>query len=226
MQPHGDPGHRGSTARFQQVAAVLRHLCKLASIAAIALYGCSAHAVAVDVVVTDRGGNPLADAVVTLVPTTGHLPVQPMSGVEIAQVHRQFSPKVTIVTVGTAIAFPNADTVRHHVYSFSPVKTFELKLYAGVPAAPVVFDKPGIAVLGCNIHDEMVAWVVVVDTPLYARSAANGKARVEGVPAGNYELRIWHSERSEPGAPSSTPLVVGNVDIQTRAALVTRGSRR
>jgi hypothetical protein len=107
-----------------------------------------------------------------------------MSGVEIAQTHRQFSPQVTVITVGTSIAFPNRDTVRHHVYSFSPVKTFELKLYAGVPAAPILFDKPGIAVLGCNIHDEMVAWVVVVDTPLFARSAPGGRAQIDGVPTG------------------------------------------
>ncbi|MGZ5766445.1 MAG: methylamine utilization protein, partial [Caldimonas sp.] len=112
------------------------------------------------VLVSDSAGRALADAVVMLEPTTGRLPTSPMVGVRIAQAQRQFSPQVTVVTVGTPITFPNLDTVRHHVYSFSPAKTFELKLYAGVPAAPVVFDKPGVAVLGCNIHDHMVAWVV------------------------------------------------------------------
>jgi plastocyanin len=161
-----------------------------------------------------------------LEPVSGHLPVRPMSGVEIAQTHRQFSPQVTVVAVGTSIAFPNHDTVRHHVYSFSPVKTFELKLYAGVPAAPVLFDKPGIAVLGCNIHDEMVAWVVVVDTPLYARSAAGGRAQIDAVPAGAYELRVWHSDLAEPTAPASVPLVVGDANVEVHSSLSTGGPRK
>jgi len=205
---------------------VLRRLCWFVLVAGLALGGASAPAATVSVQVADRAGKPLADAVVMLVPVSGHLPVKPMTGVEIAQSHRQFSPRVTVVTVGTSIAFPNLDTVRHHVYSFSPVKSFELKLYAGVPATPIVFDKAGIATLGCNIHDAMVAWVVVVDTPLVARSAAGGKAQIDAVPAGDYELRVWHSELTEPSAAMSTPLVVAGVDVQTRASLATVGSRK
>lgn len=203
-----------------------RRLCQLVFIAAIGLGGLPANASSVSVRVSDRGGKPLADAVVMLVPVSQHLPVRPLSSVEIAQARRQFNPRVTVVTVGTAIAFPNHDTVRHHVYSFSPVKSFELKLYAGVPAAPIVFDKPGVAVLGCNIHDEMVAWVVVVDTPLYARSSAGGKALVEGVPPGSYELRVWHPDLSEPALATSTPLTVGGSDVEMHASLLTNGSRK
>ena len=173
----------------------------------------------VSVSVSDQAGRPLHDAVVLLEPATGKLPVAPLAGVQIVQVKRQFAPQVSVVTVGTPVSFPNDDTVRHHVYSFSPVKTFELKLYAGVPNTPVVFDKPGIAVLGCNIHDQMVAWVVVVDTPLYARSAASGKARIEGVPPGNYQLRVWHSALAEGAPPTSSPLAVGSTDLEQRAAL-------
>ena len=95
------------------------------------------------VTVTDAAGKPLADAVVMLEPATGKAPVKPLPDVEISQAKRQFNPRVTLITVGTRVAFPNFDTVRHHVYSFSQAKTFELKLYAGVPAAPIVFDKPG-----------------------------------------------------------------------------------
>jgi plastocyanin len=205
---------------------VLRRLRWFVLFAGIVLCGAPAWAATVSVVVTDRAGKPLADAVVMLAPVSGHLPVRPMSGVEIAQTHRQFNPQVTVVTVGTSIAFPNLDTVRHHVYSFSPVKTFELKLYAGVPAAPILFDKPGIATLGCNIHDAMVAWVVVVDTPLFARSSSSGKAQIDAVPAGDYELRVWHPELAEPSAPMALPLAVGNADVQTRASLATAGSRK
>src|SRR5207244_2815905 len=123
----------------------------------------------VSVVVTDTAGAPLADAVVMLEPVGARLPVKPMAGIQIAQHELQFDPQVSVVTVGTPVLFPNQDAVKHHVYSYSPAKTFQIKLYAGVPHTPIVFDKPGIAVLGCNIHDGMLAWVVVTDTPLWAR---------------------------------------------------------
>jgi plastocyanin len=172
--------------------------------AAIAL----AHAAPLSVAVTDAAGKPLADAVVLLEPASGKVAVKPLPDVEIAQAKRQFSPRVTLVTVGTKVAFPNFDTVRHHVYSFSQAKTFELKLYAGVPAAPVVFDKPGLAVLGCNIHDRMAAWVVVADTPWFARTGADGIARIEGAPAGAYRIAAWH-----PGLPANGAPVVLNVQL-------------
>ena len=88
-----------------------------------------------------------------------------------AQQGKQFLPDVLVVPVGTSVHFPNRDSVRHHVYSFSPAKKFELKLYTGTPANPVVFDRAGVVTLGCNIHDRMVGWIVVVDTPYYAQAA-------------------------------------------------------
>ena len=202
-----------------EIAPVPRRLPALATALALAAACGGVQSASVSVSVSDQAGRPLHDAVVLLEPATGKLPVAPLAGVQIVQVKRQFAPQVSVVTVGTPVSFPNDDTVRHHVYSFSPVKTFELKLYAGVPNTPVVFDKPGIAVLGCNIHDQMVAWVVVVDTPLYARSAASGKARIEGVPPGNYQLRVWHSALAEGAPPTSSPLAVGSTDLEQRAAL-------
>ncbi len=165
-----------------------------------------AHAAVVSVNVTDAAGQPLADAVVMLEPVNGKLPVKPMAQVDIAQAQRQFTPRLTVVTVGTAVNFPNFDTVRHHVYSFSPIKTFELKLYAGVPNTPVVFDKPGAAVLGCNIHDRMAAWVVVVDTPHHARTSASGAVRIDGVAAGSYRLRAWHA--GVPAGQEAAPVLL------------------
>ena len=191
-----------SRRRFASVAAVLPWLAA------------SAQAANVNVAVSDAAGKPLAGAVVYLQPAGGKLVAKPLAGVEISQAKRQFTPRVTIVTVGTPVTFPNLDTVRHHVFSFSPIKTFELKLYAGVPNAPVVFDKPGFAVLGCNIHDQMAAWVAVLDTPLYAQSALNGKARVEGVAAGNYKLRVWHPGLGATDEPLSLPLAVGAADVE------------
>jgi plastocyanin len=178
-----------------------------------------AHAANVNLVVTDAAGNPLSDAVAMLEPTGAHLPVKPMQSARIAQHERQFSPTVSVVTVGTSVLFPNQDTVRHHVYSYSAAKTFQIKLYAGVPHTPIMFDKPGVAVLGCNIHDGMIAWVVVTDTPLWARSAAGGQARVADVPAGSYQLRVWHSSLAENVPPQSMALTVGASDVDQRITL-------
>jgi len=157
-------------------------------------------AATVTVVVQDAAGRPAEGAVVFLESVDAKAAVRPARDVSIAQVQRQFDPLVTVVTVGTAVSFPNRDTVRHHVYSFSPIKPFELKLYSGTPASPVVFDRPGIAVLGCNIHDTMAAWVVVVETPYHGRSLAGGTATLSGVPDGSYRLRAWH-----PGMPVGAP---------------------
>jgi plastocyanin len=164
--------------------------------------------------VTGADGRPLRDAVVMATPARGALAVKPMPMVSVSQAARAFDPSVTVITAGTAVSFPNNDTVRHHVYSFSAVKTFEIKLYAGVPHAPVVFDKPGVAVLGCNIHDQMVAWIVVTDTPLHARTDAKGQARLPGLVAGDYGLRTWH-----PALPVDRPLpvlrtTVGTADVE------------
>lgn len=154
-----------------------------------------------DVAVTGQDGQPLPEAVVFLESREARAAARPLPNVEIAQAERRFVPRVTVVTPGTEVRFPNRDTVRHHVYSFSPARPFELKLYIGTPANPVLFDKPGIAVLGCNIHDTMVAWVVVVETPHFARADAQGRLRLDA-PPGSYRLRAWHPALP-PGAPAS-----------------------
>ena len=162
----------------------------------------AAWAGAVEVWVTDAAGRPLSSAVVFLESREAKTAMKPAVGVEIAQVDKQFTPQVTVVPVGTAVSFPNRDTVRHHVYSFSPVKKLEIKLYVGTPAAPVVFDQPGIAVLGCNIHDNMAAWVVIVETPWYGQSSADGRVAWPQVPPGTYRLRTWHPSLAA-GAPAA-----------------------
>ena len=169
-------------------------------------------AATVQVQVLDGAGKPLADAVAFLESREARSASQPVNGAEMAQVGKQFDPKVLVVPVGTLVQFPNRDTVRHHVYSFSPAKPFELKLYAGSAANPVVFDKTGVAVLGCNIHDNMTAWVVVVDTPHYGRTAAPGKVVMVNVPAGSYSLRVWHPGLAPGAAALEQPLVVGAGD--------------
>lgn len=146
--------------------------------------------------VLQGSGLPLAYAVVFLESPQSRRQVRPLMKAEMGQAGKQFVPQVLVVTTGTEVDFPNRDTVRHHVYSFSPVKKFELKLYIGTPTQPVLFDQPGIAVLGCNIHDQMVGWIVIVDTPYFGRTAAQGQVVLDKLPPGNYRLRSWH-----PGLP-------------------------
>ncbi len=184
-------------------ALVLRMLAGLAAAAAV-------QAAPVEVTVTDAAGQPLADAVVWVESAAARAAARPLAGVEVVQVNKRFEPEVSVVTTGTPVAFPNRDTVRHHVFSFSPAKRFELKLYVGTPAEPVLFDRSGIAVLGCNIHDNMAAWVVIVDTPWFAKTDAQGRARLPEVPAGRHQLRSWHAGFAV-GAPAlSQPITVGS----------------
>jgi plastocyanin len=175
-------------------------------LALFALTFIPAHALTVDVV--DSQGKPLVDAVVFLESAQARRLVQPLTRAEVGQSNKQFVPAISVVTVGTSVHFPNRDTVRHHVYSFSPTKKFELKLYIGTPAAPVVFDQAGVVVLGCNIHDQMVGWILVVDTPYYARTPEGGRASID-VPPGNYRLRSWHAGLPV-GAPALDQALVVN----------------
>jgi plastocyanin len=144
--------------------------------------------------VTDEHGKPVADAVVIAVPADGNLrpPSRPREDV-VDQVDKEFLPKVQAVLVGTAVTFPNHDSVRHQVYSFSPAKLFELPLYAGIPQA-VVFDKPGVVILGCNIHDWMVGYIYVSESPYFAKTNAQGKAVLSDVPPRAYVVRVWHPQ--------------------------------
>ena len=180
-----------------------------ALLACVLAAGLAAPARAATVTVQALGsdGKPLPEAVVFLESREARAAVKPLAGQEIAQVDRKFVPQVTVLTVGSELRFPNRDTVRHHVYSFSPAKTFELKLYAGTPANPVLFDKPGIAVLGCNIHDQMVAWVVVVETPYHAVAGKAGTLKIDA-PPGSYRLRTWHAGLPPGTPPTDEPLVV------------------
>lgn len=117
------------------------------------------------------------------------------------QKNRVFVPHVLPVQTGTAVEFPNSDDIRHQVYSFSSVKKFQLPLYSGTPANPIVFDKPGVATLGCNIHDRMSAYIVVVDTPHFGVTGKEGRATLSNLSAGKYVVNVWHSELSADPAP-------------------------
>lgn len=96
------------------------------------------------------------------------------------------------IAVGTTVRFPNLDRMRHHVYSFSPTHTFEIRLYSGEQIPQVKFDTPGIVAIGCNIHDWMQGYIYVTDAPFFATTDAAGTATVRGLPNGDFRLAVWH----------------------------------
>jgi plastocyanin len=125
-----------------------------------------------------------------------------------AQRDMQFEPFVLIVPVGAEVSFPNRDPYKHHVFSFSPAKTFELKLYGRDESRVVKFDKPGVVGLGCNIHDDMTAFIRVVDTPFAAKSDGRGEAVVRDLPAGPATLTVWHPYMKSRGGEQTRQVVV------------------
>lgn len=144
------------------------------------------------VTIVDEVGKPVVDSVIYAIPTGGQkMPAGPSTAV-IDQIDKQFVPRTLVIRTGTSVRFPNKDNIRHEVYSFSPPKVFNLKLYSGTPADPVVFDKPGEVTLGCNIHDQMIAYVYIVDTPYFSKSAIDGVGRVVDLPPGNYRVKAVH----------------------------------
>jgi plastocyanin len=165
---------------------------RYAALVSLCLIAAHAAAVTLTVQVSDLAGKPVADAVV-YVETDGAAPLPKLlKAAEIEQRGLKFLPLVTVIQTGSHIAFPNNDKVKHHIYSFSPAKKFDQKLYSGVMAAPQVFDKAGTVVLGCNIHDRMIAYVKVVDTPFFGKTDASGAVRIELPAAGKVSVKVWH----------------------------------
>jgi plastocyanin len=117
----------------------------------------------------------------------------------VSQQNLQFHPFITIVPVGADVSFPNLDPTKHHVYSFSPAKKFELKLFAKDQSRTVHFDKPGAVALGCNIHDQMSAFIVVSDSAWTARTNAQGVVTFNDAPNAPARLTVWHPYLRAPG---------------------------
>jgi plastocyanin len=143
------------------------------------------------VLVKDQTGQPVESAIVWAEQPGGRSSPAPIQA-EIIQKNRQFLPAVTVVPVGSAIRFPNQDNVRHHVYSFSFAKTFDIPLYIGESPQTIQLDRPGIVTLGCNIHDWMAAYIVVLETGVFAHTDAKGIASLRNLPAGPVMICAWY----------------------------------
>jgi plastocyanin len=201
--------------------AIDAHTPALAALLAAALVAAApAAAGTLGVVVRNSDGEPVRDAVVYALPLGADAaPAARPQRTEIDQVDKEFVPNLTVVQLGTRVHFPNRDQIRHHVYSFSEAKSFEIPLYEGIPAEPIVFDKPGPVVLGCNIHDWMRAYVFVVETPHFAVTGEDGRATLT-LPAGEYSVRVWHPElEGEPAQQGQRISVEADADAELRFAI-------
>jgi plastocyanin len=178
----------------------------------------TAHAWAGDIVVrvTTPDGKPLSDAVALIPAKPGDPKPAPVDGLRMAQTSKQFAPFVLVAPVGSTVEFPNLDKFRHHVYSFSKGNRFELELYGREEKRVVTFKTAGVAALGCNIHDQMVAFIRVVDTPWAAKSGADGVARLTAAPEGSQRIDVWH-----PYATSKDQTVTQAVTVSGGTTTVT-----
>lgn len=187
------------------------HRFGAACLALATLFAQPALASSVTVTVTSASGVPVEDAVIVFDPLDTK-PAATKGEASIDQIDKRFIPRVNVVRTGTQITFPNSDRIRHQVYSFSKPKQFTLKLYAGSPKTPITFDQPGLVVLGCNIHDNMVGFVAVVDSPYFAKTANAGTAALT-LPAGRYRLRVWHPYALAAIPPQEIKVTAAPLDI-------------
>ncbi|TDJ18923.1 MAG: hypothetical protein E2O65_05175 [Gammaproteobacteria bacterium] len=171
------------------------------------------------IVVEDTAGNSLQDAVIlaqsvdTRSDSANAGETNP-SVATIAQNNKQFEPYVSVIRVGTAVDFPNRDNILHNAYSFSKAKPFQLRLYKDKAPQPVIFDEPGVVILGCNIHDWMVAYVYVADTPRFAKTGADGRAILTGLSPGAYLVRVWHPRKKRRGSSPERRIRVTTASLE------------
>jgi len=155
----------------------------------VLLIAAQAMAAPFDVRVFDRDGRPVSGLVTTLNAPGG--PATAATTAVMDQQDQRFVPFVLPVRVGTSVRFPNSDSVAHQVYSFSAPKRFELGLYRGRPHPPVTFEKPGVVILGCNIHDKMIGYVFVTEATYFGKTDAKGVWHIDSVANNRYELDVW-----------------------------------
>jgi plastocyanin len=162
--------------------------------------------------VVDPDGNGISQAVV-FVDTSAPVAAKP-STATMDQINKTFVPGLLPIVVGTEVRFPNRDQISHHVYSFSRVKSFELPLYKGEDAAPVLFDKPGVVKIGCNIHDWMSAIILVLPNTHFATTDEDGRFALHGLPPGAYTLVAWHAQSREKTADTAQQVQLAASDIE------------
>lgn len=178
--------------------------------AALMLAATSSYGGEVDVLVLDKDGQPVSDVAVYATRTDGRKQIDSRAGSAVMdQVGKQFVPHLLVVQTGTSVEFPNSDTVAHHVYSFSHPNKFTLPMYKGTAHPPVTFEHSGVVSLGCNIHDHMLGYILVVDSAVFAKTDENGNASLSLDEPQDYEIKIW-SPRIRDGGELLTRTVVSS----------------
>lgn len=162
---------------------------------------------------------PLAEAVIWAEAADAQAEAEPRPAV-MDQVKKAFLPYILPVQLGTTVDFPNSDPINHHVYSFSPAKRFELKLFKGEDLPHTMrFDKPGLVTLGCNIHDWMLGYILVLDTPWFAQTGQDGLAQLSLPERGRYTLKLWHPRVAESPDSLAQPAAGAAVEFRLGQAL-------
>ena len=208
-------------ARPRNSRTALRALAGLASLLWALAAGGPARAATLVITVQTPDGHALQGAVVTAYPLDG-TPRKPAPIKAVMdQINREFAPDLLVIPVGSTVTFPNSDSVAHQIYSFSPAKRFQLPLYRGTVHPPVHFDQAGVVTLGCNIHDEMVGYLVITDAPYYGRTDAKGAWSNEVV-RGRYRITIWHPRMRESEADLERELTIGEGDHAELTLRLTR----
>jgi len=182
-----------------------------------------ANAANVSAEMTDQAGRPVENAVIMLIPDSRDN--MPAASTRLAtdrlvdQRDETFIPMVTIIPRGGRIVFTNNDQTMHQVYSFSPVKQFEFMLAHEQKSPGVVFDKVGVAAVGCNIHDLMIAYAFVTDSPWTEITDEAGRFEMGDVPAGTYTVQIWHPRQNPVGKPPTSKITIGTAPVVLKSRL-------
>jgi plastocyanin len=173
------------------------------------------------VMVVSRDGRGVDEVVVIAMPAAAGSRSSPAPRPAVMdQKNLEFLPRVLVVAAGTRVEFPNNDSVSHQVYSFSAAKHFQLPLYKGEVHPPITFDRPGLVVLGCNIHDAMVGYIYVTDAPYFGTTGAGGNLQLKGLPAGDYRVAIWSPFIADPSESlTRTVHIDGSESATTRVQL-------
>lgn len=201
--------------------AVLVVLASLGFVAMLAPINARADTVTASITLLDAEQSPVKDGVVIFTPLFDLSSTEPKNSEAestpktaiMNQINKQFAPHVLVVQKNTEVTFPNADNVFHHVYSFSPTKQFELKLYKEFTAEPLFFEQAGIVDIGCNIHDWMLGYIVVSDSPYFGKTDNEGQSSIS-LPHGEYTVRFWHPQvEGEKALPSQSISVAADTEV-------------
>lgn len=174
--------------------------------------------------VIDPQGRGAADVVIVVMPET--LPPRSNATATIDQIRKAFVPQISVIRTGTAVIFPNGDPIAHQVYSFSPAKRFDLPLYRGRPYPPVVFDQAGIVILGCNIHDQMIGYVYVTESPHFGKTDSHGRLTIRDLPMERVRVKAWNPHLSSQPPEQTVDMRSTNARLSFRLEQLPRAPRK